>query len=160
TVGPTGDAYATGTNAASQAFVSRIDAAGNVVWTTTTSGTGTAYGSRPVVDAAGNVYATGSFTGTETFGSTQKTAWAGGQDGFVWKLTAAGGVVWVGGMGSDGTDFAKGIALDAAGNVFVTGGWGYGSPTASQNNNFNPNGNPAVKLTNHGNFDIYVAKLA
>jgi hypothetical protein len=103
-VDPTGNAVVTGNNASSQAFVSQVDSSGNVVWTTTTSGTGTAYGSRPAVDAAGNVYATGSFTGTETFGSTPKTAWAGGQDGFIWKLTPTGGVVWAGSVGSDGTE--------------------------------------------------------
>lgn len=157
--GPTGGAYVTGNNSSSQAFVSRLDSAGNVTWTTTTSGSGSAYGSRLVVDTVGNVFATGSFTGTETFGTTQRTSWSGSPDAFVWKLNASGGVVWAGSMGSNGTDYAKGIALDASGNVFATGGWGAGSTTASQNNNFNPNSGAAVKLTNHGNFDIYVAKL-
>jgi Matrixin len=158
--GPAGGVYATGNNSASQAFVSRLDGAGNLMWTRTSSGSGTAYGSRVVVDAVGNVYATGSYTGAVTFGTTPKTSWSGSQDALVWKLDASGGVVWAGSMGSNGTDYAKGVALDGSGNLLVTGGWGAGSSTASQNNNFNPNSGTAVKLTNHGGFDIFILKLA
>ncbi len=156
---PTGGVYVTGNDAVSQAFVSRLDAAGNVVWTTTSVGTGSAYGSRIVVDAAGNAYVSGAYTGAVTFGTATKNSWSGSLDALVWKLNAAGGSVWAGNFGSNGTDYAKGIALDGSGNVLVTGGWGSGSTTASQNNNFNPNGSPAVKLTNRGNFDTYIAKL-
>jgi len=157
--GPSGSVYVTGNNSSSQAFVSRLDAAGNVLWTTTNTGSGTAYGSRLIVDSAGNVFATGAYTGTVTFGATVKTSISGSQDGFIWKLNSSGGVVWAGSIGSNGLDYVKGICLDGSGNVFVTGGWGAGSGTASQNNNFNPNSGSAVKLTNHGDSDIYVAKF-
>jgi Beta-propeller repeat len=157
--GPAGGVYVTGANAAAQAFVSRLDASGATLWTRTSSG-GSAYGSRPAVDGSGNVYVSGSYTGTTAFGSTTLTSWSGTQDAFVWKLDAGGSSVWAGSMGSNGTDYAKGIALDGSGNLLVTGGWGAGSSTASQNNNFNPNSGTTIKLTNHGGFDIYIAKLA
>lgn len=157
--GPGDTVYVTGNNSASQAFISRIDSAGNVLWTTTSSGSGTAYGSRLAVDAAGNVYGTGSYTGSVTFGTATKNSLAGTADGLLWKLNANGSVIWVGSMGSNGTDYTKGIVLDGNGNVFMTGGWGFGSTNASNNNNFNPNSGAAVKLTNKGQFDIFIAKL-
>lgn len=157
-VGPAGSVYATGDIDQSQVFVSQLDAAGNLTWTTTSSVSSGTRGIGLAVDAAGNAYATGTYTGTVAFGGTSLTSWAGTSDAFLWKVNASGGTVWAGSMGSNGADLGEGVALDAAGNVLVTGMWGYGS-TKSQNN-FNPGSGSAVRLTNRGSYDCYVAKLA
>jgi Tfp pilus assembly protein PilZ len=157
-VGPAGSVYVSGDIATSQVFVSRLDAAGGVTWTTTGSAVSRARGIGLAVDTAGNAYATGEYTGMMALGTKSLTSWAGTADAFVWKLDAKGETTWVGSLGSDGGDSGQGIALDAAGNVLVTGMWGSGS-TASQNN-FNPNSGPAVRLTHLGSSDCYVAKFA
>src|SRR5207244_11324608 len=105
-----------------------------------------------------NAYVTGECAGTMALGARSLTSWAGTSDAFLWKLGANGGTTWAGSLGSNGTDYGEGVALDAAGNVLVTGMWGAG--TTGANNNFNPNSGTAVRLTNRGSFDCYIAKLA
>src|SRR5262249_8955339 len=50
---------------------------------------------------------------------------AGGQDGYVMKLdttaTGAAGLLWSTYLGTDSTDYARGLAQDGAGNVYVVG---------------------------------------
>jgi hypothetical protein len=77
------------------------------------------------VDAAGNAYVTGS-TFTIDFPTTPgafQTTFGGFADAFVTKLNAAGTALvystYLG--GSDGYDSGTGIAVDRAGNAYVTG---------------------------------------
>jgi hypothetical protein len=72
------------------------------------------------IDAAGAVIVTGHFEGVLDFGGGPLTS-AGKTDLFVAKLDAAGGYVW-GLRAGDGQDqLPRGIAVDAAANVLVTG---------------------------------------
>ncbi|MFO0841491.1 MAG: hypothetical protein U0797_03690 [Gemmataceae bacterium] len=86
------------------------------------------------VDAGGNLFAAGSFAGTVDFDPGTKSnqtyyATSGpGSDGFVLKLTAAGGFAWASpftGQRVDASTYgysnAGSIALDGSGNVFVSG---------------------------------------
>jgi uncharacterized protein (TIGR03437 family) len=92
-------------------------------------------------DAAGNAYVTGS-TFDDAFPSTAgsyQAALAGGTDAFAAKLNPEGSaVVWATYLGGKGDDAAHAIALDSAGNVWVSGttdspdspnrqGWSQGS---------------------------------
>ncbi len=99
----------------SDAVVAKFDAAGQAVWTRQ-FGTAADDGVRAVaVDTAGNVFiagATGGRLGREQFGRT---------DGFVAKLDPAGQTVWLEQFGSAGDEEGRAIALDAAGNIYVTG---------------------------------------
>ncbi len=64
---------------------------------------------------AGTTYSAGWIAGG--FDST----WGGSGDAFVAKLTAPGALVWSTYLGGDGDDGARGLAVDAQGNVFVAG---------------------------------------
>lgn len=91
-------------------------------------------------DAAGNVYVVGGFTSAdvavETYADyrdstsgqlarleyrTAENTAPGTSDAFVTKYDKDGAIVWTRAGGGTGNDFATGIAVDADGNVFITG---------------------------------------
>ncbi len=77
------------------------------------------------VDASGNAYVTG-FTSSTNFpttaGAFQTTYGGGPDDAFVTKLNPAGStLVYSTYLGGSGNDLGFGIAIDAAGNAYVTG---------------------------------------
>jgi hypothetical protein len=74
-------------------------------------------------DAVGNVYLTGAFAGSVCFGpggSDLHTS-NGGTDVFVTKLGWDGGYLWTRTFGGSDDDLSEGLAVDAAGNVYVVG---------------------------------------
>src|SRR5204863_475129 len=78
------------------------------------------------VDGAGNAYVTGYTDSTAaTFPETTGVFQAGnpgGADAFVAKVSPAGSaLVYAGFLGGSGTDVGYGIAVDGAGNAYVTG---------------------------------------
>ncbi|MGZ7099943.1 MAG: SBBP repeat-containing protein, partial [Candidatus Angelobacter sp.] len=77
------------------------------------------------LDSAGNVYVTGT-TGSSSFPTTPgafQTTFGGGSDAFVTKLNATGtALVYSTFLGGSGADGPGGIAVDASGNAYVTGG--------------------------------------
>jgi len=73
-----------------------------------------------VLDAAGNSYVTGDFSGDVTFGNVALPSSGSQSDMFTAKLDAAGNVLWV--VRVVGA-FGCGIAVDAGGNAYVTGGF-------------------------------------
>jgi hypothetical protein len=100
------------------AYVRKYDGAGSELWTrqfgTWTSADDGAYG--VAVDVSGNVYVTG---GTEGEFLEQKSS--GGLDAFVRKYDGSGNELWTRQFGTSGSDEAWGVAVDASGNVYVTG---------------------------------------
>jgi len=124
-----GNIYVTG-----GASVAKMDPNGNLIWNYTSLGDGASYGI--AVDGSGNVYVTG-YSGT-TWGSPVNPHSGGDyQDAFVAELDSSGTLLWntfLGGSGgggySGGWDEGRGIAVDASGNVYVTGysGYTWGSP--------------------------------
>ncbi|MET0793287.1 MAG: SBBP repeat-containing protein [Polyangiaceae bacterium] len=75
-----------------------------------------AFGASAVaLDGAGNVYIAGN-TNSALAGPN-----AGGSDAVVRKLDAHGATLWTRQFGTPSDDYASGVALDASGNVYVTG---------------------------------------
>ena len=74
------------------------------------------------VDAAGNTYVTGETDSADlpVVGGVQAQR-RGSHDAFVLKLGPDGAVVFLTYLGGDGFDSGRGIAVDAAGRVWVTG---------------------------------------
>jgi len=76
------------------------------------------------VDASGNVYLAGSFSSsTLTFGSTTLRN-AGQSDIFLVKYDPNGQLLWAKSVGGEGNEALRGIAVDAQGNIYVTGYFG------------------------------------
>lgn len=77
-------------------------------------------GNAIATDGSGNIYVTGRFQGATNFGGTTLTPF--GIDIFVAKYNSAGTLQWVRQAGGAGAfNYGYGIAVDASGNVYVTG---------------------------------------
>ena len=119
-------AFSTALNGGGDAFVTALNAAGSaLVYSTFLGGSGTDDGQGIAVDAAGNAYVMG-VTSSADFPTTPgafSAALNGGVfDAFVTKLNPTGSaLVYSSFLG--GSDFESGaaIAVDAAGNAYVTG---------------------------------------
>ncbi|MCX2739068.1 SBBP repeat-containing protein [Pontibacter anaerobius] len=106
-------------------FVAKYDTDGQVQWA---QRAGTAegnigyqhYGRGIATDHSGNVYVTGSFRVSITFGNTTLTT-EGDQDIFLAKYNASGELQWVNQAGGDDIDAGEDMAVDEAGNIYVTG---------------------------------------
>ena len=94
----------------------------NQVMTSPSGGIGTALITprRVAVDGSGNSYVYGNFGGTLTLGAFSLSN-AGGADLYVAKYDPAGTCLWARSFGGVGAEFAQDLAVDATGNVFVTG---------------------------------------
>jgi len=108
----------------SDAFVVKLNASSQVLYSTYLGGTGSGTGTGIAADAAGNAYVAG-YTTAPDFPvtlSAYQPANHGGYDAFVAKLSADGSTIlsatYFGGSGSEST---SGIALDSSGDVFVAG---------------------------------------
>ena len=114
------------------AFVTQLDAAGSaLLYSTYLGGSGLDEGSAIAVDPAGNAYVTGltqSGNFPTTLGAFQTTP-ASGSSGFVTKLNPAGSVSLI--YSTYLPAGGSGIAVDASGNVYVTGGTGIDFPTTA-----------------------------
>jgi len=90
------------------------------LWVTAAGGEKWDEPSDMVLDGSGNIYVIGDFWGVASFGA-HKLVSKGDSDVFVAKLDPSGTFSWAVSAGSVGFDAGRGIGVDAAGNVFVTG---------------------------------------
>ena len=98
-------------------------------------------------DAAGNIYMTGEFAKTATFGEFTVES-KGDLDFFVAKYSPEGKCLWVRTGGGSKIDRGYGAAVDAQGNVFVTG--------HCQSTDATFDGTPFENRG--GDYDLFVAK--
>src|SRR5262249_49709542 len=114
-------------------------------------GSGDDSGEAIAADAAGNLYVSGTFQGTADMdpgpGQVLLTASGSGFDGLVATYSAAGAPPRAQRMGGTQDDYAFGVAVNATGTVYVTGGF---SGTATFG---------AGTLTSVGDSDIYLTTL-
>lgn len=117
---PTKNAHQATLAGSNDAFVTCLDSAGTVAWSTYFGGT-VGYASGVAFDGAGDVFVAGGLTGGTTVGGFD-TTFGGVSDAFVAKLSAAGVLSWSTFVGGSAGDYAVGrIATDAAGNVLLSG---------------------------------------
>ncbi len=97
------------------AFISRIDASGHVLWTKQIGTTAFEYGISVAADASGNSYLIGRTNGT--LGGAR----IGGDDAFLIKFDSSGNQVWARQVGTAERDSAMGVTVDRLGNVYISG---------------------------------------
>jgi uncharacterized protein (TIGR03437 family) len=151
---PTVAAYQAAKGAQQDAFVAKINPGGTAwVYATYLGGNGADEGYGIAVDAAGNAYLTG-YTASTDFPvqSPFQSSSRGNVDAFVTKLNPAGSaLVYSTYLGGTDTEFGNAIAVDATGNVYVTGD--------TRSKDF-PLANPIkATLGSTGVNDVFVAKL-
>ncbi len=138
------------------AFVAKVNAAGTaLLYAGYIGGAGWDGGQDIAVDQAGNAYISGVTQSAQTtfpvLGGPDVTY--NGTDAFVAKVNAAGtALLYAGYIGGASSDDGRGIAVDGAGNAYVTGG------TESDQTTFPVLGGPDVTLT--GDSDAFVAKVS
>lgn len=141
-------------NGNSDIFISKLDASGNFLWAKSIGGSGIDRGASIATDASGFVYITGSFQGIVDFdpgsGISNLTS-IGNSDMFIAKLDDYGNFLWAKAMGGTSGEAVYSIAIDASGNVYVTG---FFQGTVD----FDP-GSGTYNLTSNGARDIFVSKL-
>jgi hypothetical protein len=153
---PTSAAFDTTLAGTIDAFVTKLNPDGSaLVYSTYLGGGGIDIGRGIAADAAGNAYVTGQ-TSSGTFPTTAspfQPALAGGSDAFVTKLNPDGSaLVYSTFLGGVAGDIGRGIALDAAGNAYVTG------DTASSAD-FPTTAGAFDQIFNGGSNDAFVTKL-
>ena len=129
-------------------FVAKLDPSGNWLWAANAGGTDYDKGYSIAVDGVGNVYVTGGFKSSTTFFGSQTLTASGYWDAFVAKLSTNGTWLWAVKAGGVEWDEGRGIAVDGAGNAYVTG---FFKETAMFGSH---------SLTASGGGDTFVSKLS
>ena len=141
-------------NGDDDAFVMKLDAAGNLLWVKSMGGGG-ADNAWDLVFSEGHVYTTGTFAGTVDFDTGPGTSFltaAGSFDAFILKLDVDGEFVWGKSITGTGHNYGRDILTDAFGGLYVSGAY-------SQTADFDPS--PAThNLTGLGTgHNLFVEKL-
>jgi hypothetical protein len=127
-------------------YVSKLDTAGNWLWTASAGGIEGDWGNCIYTDNSGNSYLTGDFTNQAIFGQRIVSA-DGVDDVFMAKLDSLGNWLWVDAAGGDGGDTGHGVALSVSGDVYFTGSF------------INTAHFGAIDTTSQGENDVFIAKL-
>ncbi|MDP4267266.1 MAG: SBBP repeat-containing protein [Bacteroidota bacterium] len=147
TFGSTTLKNADSTGNTSEIYLVKYDPTGNVLWAKSASGLGVDYANFVTVDPNGNIYIAGYFSSsTISFGNIKLTN-TGMEDIFLAKYDAKGNVIWATSIGGTKNDEAKSVAVDATGNIYITGI--FSSPTITLG---------STTMTNAGENDIFLVK--
>ncbi len=122
-------------------------------YSTYLGGSNDSFGQKTVVDDAGNAYITGRTSSLDfpTKDALQPTYGGGSDDAFIIKINAEGSaVIYSTYLGGSGNDRGRAIAIDSAGNAYVTG----------RTNSLDfPLQNPLQPVYGGGDFDGFISKL-
>ncbi len=118
-------AFSTSLSGTQSAFVAKLDSMGRLQYSTYLGGANPDFGVAIAIDSSGAAYLAGqteSPTFPVTAGAFQNRYHGGSSDCFVSKLNPSGSaLIYSTFLGGSGLDACAGIAVDSAGNAYVTG---------------------------------------
>ena len=125
----------------------KYSSTGGHMWSKRFGSTGVDLGGPISVDVSGNVLIAGTFDGTIDLGGGPLTS-GGGRDLFAAKFSSSGQHLWSKRFGGTSTEFVRGLAVDGAGDLVLTGQF-------LSSINFG-----GTTLTSAGYEDVFLAKLS
>ncbi len=142
-------------NGLDDVFISKLDSAGNHLWTKCYGGIIGDYIYGLATDVVGNIYVTGVFNDTVDFESSgtgsELVSSPLGDDIFVLKLDVNGNLIWAKQIGGPGRQHSSDLTLDIDGNILITG-------MLEEVVDFDPG--PGMHLvTSAGDYDGFTVKL-
>ena len=141
-------------NGTEDAYLAKYDLAGALVFVRQFGGPGTDRGSTLAVDGAGNITVAGDFQHTVDFdpgpGTTLLTSYSGTMDVFLLRLNSDGNTLYAKVIGGQGFEEPLSMALDASGNIILSG-------TFTLTSDLDP-GPGTFSLTSAGSVDGFVAR--
>jgi hypothetical protein len=148
---PRMNALQTSLRGLSDAFVSKLTAAGALSYSTYLGGSGAEVATGIAVDSGGNAYVAGYTYSTDlSVVAAIQASNAGDYDAFVAELNPSGSALsYMGYLGGNGSDAASSIALDTSGSVYVAG-WTLSTNFPLLN---------SYQSVNSGNYGTFVTKM-
>lgn len=149
---PSTDTFFVTSNGFNSIFILKLSSAGNFIWVKSFGEDYSQSVGELAMDASSNIYLCGSYYGTVDFnpGAATNSLTAISDDFFILKLDASGNFIWVKGIEGDNYGSASALAVDAAGNIHMTGCF-FGTF------DFDP-GAAKQQLTSNG-LDVFILKL-
>lgn len=102
------------------AFIAKLDAAGQPLWAKTLSGSDDDWLSQVAIDQQGNVVVVGEYSSMAQFNGVS-LPYVGDNEAFVAKLNENGEVLWTRQITNTGSADLQEVAIDGFGNIFVFG---------------------------------------
>ena len=147
--GWTSGGFETTYSGSGDAFVAKLSASGQHLWSTYLGGSGLDSGLDIAVDTSGDVYVTGATYSSGWTSGGFDTTHNGVYDAFVAKLSDSGAHLWSTYLGGSSENYGQGIAVDVSGSVYVAGTTGSSGWTSG-----------GFDTTYDGEDDAFVAKLS
>ncbi len=131
----------------SDVFLVKYDNNGNIIWVRGAGGTDEDVANSVSLDSSGNLLVAGGFDSPTVIFGTDTLTNAGSTDIYLVKYDSYGNIIWAKRAGGTSTDYAKSVATDSLGNIFMTGSF------ESQKIIFGLD-----TLTHAGSGDVYLVK--
>jgi hypothetical protein len=139
-------------------FVSKYDATGTFLWARTWGGDSSDWGTSVAVDSFGNAYVTGFFYSASVDFSPDPSVVDphlsnGLSDIFLSKFDPSGTFAWARTWGGSNYDGGEGVAVDASGNIYLTGSFSGASV------DFNPDPIATDPHSSVGDADVFLSRF-
>jgi hypothetical protein len=139
---------------ASDAFISKLDSAGNFLWAKSIGGSNPDVGQSITVDINSTLYITGTFYGTADFDPSQQVfnlSSVDSSDIFILKLDSDGNFLWAGSLGGVGNNFSS-LILVKNNLIYTTGSF-------EETVDFDT-GQGIYNISSSGGRDIFIHKMS
>lgn len=157
---PKNGVYNLTSNGLRDAFIQKLDSAGNLVWAYSLGGTYQDDATNLRLDKVGNICVSGTFSGNVDFdfGLGVDTL-TGNGDVYILKIDTNGIFDWVKYFnGPSVSVFASDMEIDKNGNIYIVGGFGYNNFPGGSVVDFDPS-NSVLNYVNSGEEDIFEVSL-